>query len=185
MGSSLSSNSVSHALSSSKVISHLFSRSEIFKFSDPQSESFFTTIKDRVSRQAAGLTESEKGEATTLSAELTTSVTNVVSTSNSRKCDSTVLVKTLVTPILNYRSRLAVSLKNGRLVRKYGKHSSYILLSQDAVISKRTKMFGQDIHVGGRICTVNATPSPSHDALFEEFTLNFADHCILRKEDIW
>merc|ERR1712030_276026 len=113
MGSSLSSNSVSHALSSSKVIGHMFSRSQVFEFSDPQSESFFTTIKDRVSRQAAGLTESEKGEVTRLSAELTTSVTNVVSTSNSNKCDSTVLIKTLVTPILNYRSRLAVTMVNG------------------------------------------------------------------------
>ena len=67
---------------------------------------------------------------------------------------------------------------NGRMVRKYGNQSNYILLSQDAVISKKTKMFGQDIHVVGRVCTVdnsiNATSSTSNDALFEEFTLNFA-----------
>merc|ERR1712074_37467 len=117
------------------------------------------------------------GEATRLSASLTTSVTNVVSTLNSRQCDSTLLVKTLVTPIINYRSRLLVTMKNGRLVRKYGKHSSYILLSQDALISKRTRMFNQDIQVVGRICTVdnsiNTSSTPSNDALYEEFTLTF------------
>merc|ERR1712074_84530 len=117
------------------------------------------------------------GEATRLSASLTTSVTNVVSTLNSRKCDSTLLVKTLVTPIINYRSRLLVTMKNGRLVRKYGTRSSYILLSQDALISKKTRMFNQEIQVVGRICTVdnsiNASSTPSNDALYEEFTLTF------------
>merc|ERR1712030_272134 len=50
-------------------------------------------------------------------------------------------------------------------------------ISSYAVVSKKTKMFGQDIHVVGRICTVhnsvNATSTTSNDALFEEFTLNF------------
>merc|ERR1712030_273589 len=125
---------------------------------------------------------------------LTTSVTNLVSTSNSRRCDSTILVKTLVTPILNYRSRLSVTMKNGRLVRKYGKHSSYILLSQDAIISKRTRMFNQEIQVVGRICSVdnsiNASSTPSNDALYEEFTLNFegnitiTEHCPLNATTI-
>ena len=125
--SSLSSNSVSQAQSSSKVIDHMFSRSEVFEFSDPQSESFFNAIKERVSKNAIGLTESEKGEATRLSAELTSMITSAVSTSNSKKCDATILIKTLVTPIINHRSRLEVSMVNGRLVRKYGNHSTYIL----------------------------------------------------------
>merc|ERR1712030_10687 len=169
---SLSANKISHARSSSNVINHLFSKDEIFKFSDPQSESFFTAIKERVELQPSFLTESERGEATRLSASLTTSVTNIVATSNSRQCDSTLLVKTLVTPIVDYRSRLLVTMKNGRLIRKYGTHSSYILLSQDALISKKTRMFNQDIQVVGRICTVdnsiNTSSTPSNDALYEE-----------------
>ena len=66
---------------------------------------------------------------------------------------------------------------DGKLIRKYGNHSTYILLSQDAVLSKKTKMFGQDIHVVGRVCTihnsVNASYSASTDALFEEFSFQF------------
>merc|ERR1712030_293448 len=69
---SLSANKISHARSSSNVINHLFSKDEIFKFSDPQSESFFTASQERVDLQASGLTESERGEATRLSASLTT-----------------------------------------------------------------------------------------------------------------
>ena len=175
--SSLSHNKVLHARTSSNVINHLFSKDEVFKFSDPQSESFFNAIRERVELQPSVLTESEKGEATRLSASLTTSVTNVVSTSSSRRCDSTVLVKTLVTPIIDYRSRTSVTLKDGKLIRKYGKQSSYILLSQEALVSKKTRMFNQEVQIVGRICTVdnsiNASSSPSDDALFEIFTLNF------------
>ena len=115
-------------------------------------------------------------------------ITTAVSTSYSKKCDDTLLIKTMVTPIINHRSRLEVSMVNGRMVRKYGNQSNYILLSQDAVISKKTKMFGQDIHVVGRVCTVdnsiNATSSTSNDALFEEFTLNFAGNITVTKLSI-
>ena len=175
--SSLSGNSVSQAKSSSEVINHLFSRSKVFEFSDPQSEEFYSAIGLRVSKNAVGLTTSEAKESTRLSAELTSLITTAVSTSSSKKCDDTLLIKTLVTPIINHRSRMEVSLVDGRLVRKYGNHSTYILLSQDAVVSKKTKMFGQDIHVVGRVCTihnsVNASSTTSNDALFEEFTLQF------------
>jgi hypothetical protein len=87
------------------------------------------------------------------------------------------LVKTMLTPVLNHRSRMEVSLVDGKLIQKYGNHSTYILLSQDAVLSKKTRMFGQDINVVGRVCTihnsVNASSSASTDALFEVFSFQF------------
>jgi len=175
--SSLSGNFVSQAKSSSEVINHLFSKSTIFEVSDPQSEEFYYAIEDRVSRNAVGLTTSEVKESTRISAELTSRITTAVSTSFSKKCDDTLLIQTLVTPIINHRSRMEVSILDGRLVHKYGNRSTYILLSQDAVVSKKTKMFGQDIHVVGRFCTidksVNASSTISNNTLFEEFTLQF------------
>ena len=72
---------------------------------------------------------------------------------------------------------------DGKLIQKYENRSTYILLSQDAVLSKKTKMFGQDIHVIGRICkihnSVNATSSPSTDALFEESSFQFEGNMTL------
>ena len=61
--------------------------------------------------------------------------------------------------------------------------STYILVSQDAVLSKTTKMFGQDIHVIGRTCrihnSVNDTSSPSANALFEDFNFQFQGNMTL------
>ena len=136
------------------------------------------------SRQAVGLTESEIKETTRLSADLTSMVTEVVPISNSsHKCEDKVLVKTMLVPLINYRSRMEVTMVDGKLIQKYGNRSTYILLSQDAVLSKKTKMFGQDIYVIGRVCkihnSVNATSSPSTDALFEEFSFQFEGNLTL------
>ena len=83
----------------------------------------------------------------------------------------------------NHKSRIEVTMVNGRLHHKYGNTSTYILLSQDAVLSKTTKMFGQTIHVVGRTCrihkSVNATSSPSADALFEDFSFQFEGNIMI------
>ena len=89
----------------------------------------------------------------------------------------------MLVPLVNHKSRIEVTMINGRLYHKYGNMSTYILLSQDAVLSKTTKMFGQDIHVIGRTCRihnlVNATSSPSADALFEDFNFQFEGNMTL------
>ena len=88
-----------------------------------------------------------------------------------------ILVKTMLTHVLNHRSQMEVSLVDGRIIQKYGNHSTYIILSQDAVLSKKTRMFGQDINVVGLVCkihnSVNASSTNSTDALFEVFTFKF------------
>ena len=127
-----------------------------------------------------GITGSKVKEKTRLSADLTSMVTTVVPiTNSSQKCEDKLLVKTMLVPLVNHRS----CMEDGRLHQKYGNRSTYILLSQDAVLSKKTKMFGQDIHVIGRICrihsSVNATSSPSADALFEDFSFKFEGNLTL------
>merc|ERR1712030_157608 len=74
-------------------------------------------------------------------------------------------------------SRMEVQLVDGKLIPRYSNYSTYILLSQDAVLSKKTRMFGQDINVVGRVCkihnSVNASSTASTDALFEVFNFQF------------
>jgi len=83
----------------------------------------------------------------------------------------------MLTPVLNHRSRLELSWTNGRFTHKNGNHSTYVLISQDAVLSKQTRLFGHDINVVGRVCkihnSINATSKSSPDALFEIFKFEF------------
>ena len=176
--SSDSANSVSHAEASNNVIAHLFSRSGVFEFSDPNTEKYYSVIKQTVSKNSVGLTNLELQEMTRLSVDTTNIVTMAIPISGSElKCDNMLLVKTMITPVLNPKSRKEVTLVDGKLRKKYGNHSTYILLSKDAVISKKSRMFGQDINVVGRICSihnsVNATSTASTDALFEVFSFQF------------
>ena len=112
---------------------------------------------------------------TRLSVDTSNIVTMAIPVSGSNlECDNMLLVKTMITPVLNPKSRKEVALVDGKLRQKYGDQSSYILLSQDAIISKKTRMFGQDINVVGRLCTVhnsiNASSTTSADALYEVFS---------------
>ena len=130
------------------------------------------------SKISTGLTNSEVNEKTRLSAELTTMTTTIIPiSSSSEKCKDRILLQTILVPPINHRSRTEVISENGRLYPKYGNRSSYILISQDAVLSKSTKMFRYNINMIRRTCeidsSVNATSFPSEDALFEDFHFQF------------
>ena len=125
-----------------------------------------------------GLTRDEVKEKTRLSMDITSMVTSAISVSgSSRKCKDMVLMKTLLTPILDHRSHMEMSLVDGKFIPKYGNHSFYIIMSQSSIMSKNSRMFGQDINVVGRMCkihnSVNASSIPSDDALFEVFDFKF------------
>ena len=104
---------------------------------------------------------------------------------NSYKCENKILLKTLVIPLVDHKSRMEIKMENGRLQQRYGKSSTYILISKDAVISKKTRMFGREINIIGRICriheSINATSSPSSDPLFEDFNFNFEGNITLQE----
>ena len=119
----------------------------LIRTSGPLSHLTCYTVNEKLnSKNSVGLTNAELKEMTRLSADITNMVTTAVSISgSSRKCEDMILVKTMLTPVLNHRSRMEVSLVDGRIIQKYGNHSTYILLSQDAVLSKKTRMFGQDM----------------------------------------
>ena len=108
--SSDSANSVSHAEASNNVISHLFSRSGVFEFSDPNTEKYYSRIERTVSKNSVGLTKLELKEMTRLSTDITNIVTMAIPISGHElKCDNMLLVKTMITPVLNHRSRKEVT----------------------------------------------------------------------------
>ena len=88
-----------------------------------------------------------------------------------------VLMKTLLTPIINHRSCMSMAYIDGRFVRRYGNQSFYIIMSKSSLLSKNQRMFGQDINVVGRLCkihnSINASSIPSNDPLSEIFEFSF------------
>ena len=82
-------------------------------------------------------------------------------------------MKTLYVPIVDHRTRTTITREGNRLYPS-GDRSKYLLISQDGVLSKSAKLFNQDIHVVGRVCTahssINSTSSPSSDILFQSLT---------------
>ena len=88
-----------------------------------------------------------------------------------------VLVKNILTPIIDHRNRMEVSLINGKFIPRYGNHSFYIIMSQSSLLSKSQRMFGRNINVVGRFCriheSINASSIESNDPLFEIFEFNF------------
>ena len=86
-------------------------------------------------------------------------------------------MKTLLTPIIDHRKRMEMTLIDGKFVPRYGNHSFYVIMSQSTLLSKNQRMFGQDINVVGRLCkiheSVNASSIPSNDPLFEIFEFEF------------
>lgn len=172
--SALNVNELYQATSSNNEVKHLFSKASVFSFSDPSTEQWFTNIADMVSNNTGHLSKSESEEVTRLSAELSNMVTMLVPLSNvSHKCEDKLLLKTMISPHIDYRARMEVEMVDGRLQYKYKNDSTYILISQDAVLSQSNKMFNQDIHVIGRTCTIhksiNSTSSSTGNALFENF----------------
>jgi hypothetical protein len=124
--SSQSVNSFSHAKSSNNELNHLFSGSGIFEFSDPRTEQYYTMIENLNSKYSVGLTKAELKEKTRLSVDITDMITTAISLAgSSRKCEDLILVKTLLTPILNHRSRMEVQLVDGKLIPRYGNHSTH------------------------------------------------------------
>ena len=86
-------------------------------------------------------------------------------------------MRTILTPIIDHRSRMEMNLINGKLIPRYGNQSFYFVMSQSNLLSKSQRMFGRSINIVGRSCrvhiSVNASSVKSNDPLFEIFEFNF------------
>merc|ERR1712030_27053 len=168
----------SDAKSSNNELTFLLSKSRVFEYADPCTEQYHTIIKEANEKYSVGLTREEVKEKTRLSMDITSTYTSAIQISgSSRKCKDMVLMKTILTPIIDHRSRLEMVSIDGKFIPRYGNHSFYIVMSQSNLLSKNQRMFGQDINVVGRLCrihtSVNASSIPSNDQLSEVFEFRF------------
>ena len=153
-------------------VTHMFSKETVLSFNDPASERWFSTVRDIVSNNSKGLTGSEIKEATRISADLSTLTTTVIPLRRvSNRCEDTILLKTMMVPIIKFNSRTYFKINNGLLQQSSNNESTYTLLSMDSIFSKSTKMFGQQTNVIGRSCivdkSINSSSTTTGNFLFE------------------
>ena len=162
------------AIALENKFSHLVSRSGTIEFSDPSQEIFMQAIIDMNNKDTEGLTRSEVGQKTRVSADITTMTTFIIPTkASSAMCEDRMILKTMFVPVINHRSRRIVITEGGKLYPKFGDKSRYILLSRNSYLSKKTTLFESSVRIVGRSCSihnsVNATVTPSQNPLFEDF----------------
>ena len=168
----------SDAKSSNDELTFLLSTSGVFEYADPHTEQYHKIIKEANEKYSVGLTREEVKEKTRLSMDITSTYTSAIQIDgSSRKCKDMVLMKTILTPIIDHRNRLHMVSVNGRYIPRYGNHSFYIVMSKSNLISTNQRMFGQNINVVGRLCrihtSVNASSIPTNDQLSEVFEFRF------------
>ena len=127
----------SDAKSSNNELNFLLSKSGVFEYADPRTEQYLTIVKEANSKHSVGLTREELKEKIRLSMDITSTVTSAIQISgSSRKCKDMVLMKTLLTPIIDHRSRMEMVLIDGKFIPRYGNHSFYMIISKDSLLSK-------------------------------------------------
>ena len=179
-------NSFTHATQLNNEIAHLLSDSAVIRFSDPATETWFNGITELNTKMSVGLTNSEIKEKSQISADITNLVTTLIPLNNrSHRCEDMMILKTLVVPIIDHTSRMEVQIVNDTIQQTYGNSSTHIIISENAAVSKQTRMFGTSINVFSRTCevdnSVNATSSPSTDPLVKSFTFKFDGNLTLEE----
>ena len=95
---------------------------------------------------------------------------------DSRSCRNSVMAKTLVAPLVDMPTKTTYQIaENGHLINNNGRSGTYIVLSADAMLGKKTNLFGEEIHVVGRTCevdnSVRTSTSSTGNFLREKFDM--------------
>merc|ERR1712074_261679 len=70
-------------------------------------------------------------------------------------CRSTTVTKTLVIPVIDSLSVTEYKSEDGKLIKINNKPGFYNIIPSEAILSKKTTMFGDTIQVTGRSCEVS------------------------------
>ena len=104
---------------------------------------------------------------------------------NSKHCNNAILTKTLMTPVVNTKTITKYKEVNNQLVNTEGRSGYYNVISNEAVFSKTTTLFGLDIQVVGRSCEVSNNISTSTKStgnmLIEHFIFTFSGNLTLKE----
>merc|ERR1712015_317739 len=145
---------------------------------DPNTELYQTSIRSFTNEGIRGLTKAEYGEIYRLMSGMSVTKTSVFSEDpNVRTCKSTTVSKTLVIPVIDSLSVTEYETKDGKLVRVNNKPGFYNIIPAEAILSKKTTIFGETIQVTGRSCKirneVQTQVEPTRDFLSDVFLFTF------------
>ena len=125
---------------------------------DPNTELYQSVIRSFAVEGIRGLTHQEYGEVQRLMSGMAVTKTSVFSEDPQvRTCASTTVMKTLVIPVIDnlYITEYETQDTNGRLVKVNSRHGFYNIIPAEAILSKETTLFGENIQVTGRSCEIS------------------------------
>merc|ERR1712055_628148 len=123
---------------------------------DPNTELYQTSIRSFANEGIRALTKAEYGEIYRLMSGMSVTKTSVFSEDPSvRTCKSTTVTKTLVIPVIDSLSITEYKSQDGKLIKVNNKPGFYNIIPSEAILSKKTTMFGDTIQVTGRSCEVS------------------------------
>ena len=103
-----------------------------------------------------GFTKAEYGEVYRLMSGMSVTKTSVFTDDpNIRTCKATTITKTLVIPVIDSLSVTEYETQDGKLVRVNNKPGFYNIIPTEAILSKKTTIFGENIQVTGRSCEIS------------------------------
>jgi len=159
-------------------IKHMLSLDKEWALEDPNTEMYQTAIRSFANEGIRGLTKAEYGEIYRLMSGMSVTKTSVFSEDPSvRTCRSTTVTKTLVVPVIDSLSITEYETKDGRLVKVNSKPGFYNIIPSEAILSKKTTIFGENIQVTGRSCEVRedvvTEVEPTGDFLSDKLLFKF------------
>jgi len=159
-------------------VKHMLALDKEWALEDPNTEMYQTAIRSFANEGIRGLTKAEYGEIYRLMSGMSVTKTSVFSEDPSvRTCRSTTVSKTLVVPVIDSLSITEYETKDGRLVKVNSKPGFYNIIPSEAILSKKTTIFGENIQVTGRSCEVRedikTEVEPTGDFLSDKLLFKF------------
>ena len=159
-------------------IKHMLSLDKEWALEDPNTELYQTAIRSFANEGIRGLTKAEYGEIYRLMSGMSVTKTSVFSEDpNVRTCKSTTVSKTLVIPVIDSLSITEYETRNGKLIKINNKPGFYNIIPSEAILSKKTTIFGETIQVTGRSCEIGnnviTKVEPTGDFLSDKFHFKF------------
>ena len=159
-------------------IKHMLSLDKEWALEDPNTELYQTAIRSFANEGIRGLTKAEYGEIYRLMSGMSVTKTSVFSEDpNVRTCKSTTVSKTLVIPVIDSLSVTEYEARDGKLIKVNNKPGFYNIIPSEAILSKKTTLFGETIQVTGRSCELSnnviAKVEPTGDFLSDKFLFKF------------
>merc|ERR1712030_101260 len=159
-------------------VKHMLTLDKEWALEDPNTELYQTAIRSFANEGIRGLTKAEYGEKYRLMSGMSVTKTSVFSEDPSvRTCISTTVSKTLVVPVIDSLSLTEYETKDGKLVKVNNRPGFYNIIPSEAILSKKTTIFGENIQVTGRSCEVRedveTDVEPTGDFLSDRLLFKF------------